>query len=137
MTTEEMLALSDELWTAFAERDWDRYFERTSPDIVTRTDPRWPDGGEFHGREEALRFLDSFLAPWESLRYERRGGNERVGDRLLEKGAWLGVGRTTKIEGRIDFTVVGKFRDGLMTRIEFFIVHDEALEYLRTGVRPD
>jgi hypothetical protein len=136
-TTEEMLATSDELWRALDARDWDRWFARAQPDFVLRTDPRWPDGGEFRGREEILRFMGSFLDPWESLRYERRAGPERVGDRMLEEGSWLGTGRTTGIDGRIDFSVVGEFREGLMSRLEFFIVHEEAQEYLRTGVRPD
>jgi len=136
MTSEEMLELSDACWEALNARDWDSYFEWVAPDLVTRTDPRWPDGGEFRGREQIMRFMEAFLDPWESLRYERRAGPERVGDRMMEEGSWLGTGRSTGIDGRIDFTVVGEFRGKLVSRLEFFLSHEEALDYLRTGERP-
>ncbi|MDP9187962.1 MAG: nuclear transport factor 2 family protein, partial [Actinomycetota bacterium] len=66
-----LLAVVDGLWKSFNGRDWDRFFTLTTADYVARTDPQWPGGGEFRGREQLLGFLEQFLEPWEAMRYER------------------------------------------------------------------
>jgi hypothetical protein len=45
------------------------------------------------------------------------------------------VGRTTGIEGRLDFTVVTTFEEALVKRIDFFISHDEALAFAEDRAR--
>jgi hypothetical protein len=136
VTKEEMVALSERGWASFNERDWDGFFANATPDIATRTDPRWPDGGEFIGREEIVPFIEAFLEPWDELRYERSEDPEVVGGKLVEKGAWVGTGRSTGIAGRIDFTSVLILRGGLIERLDVFFDHEDALEFARTGKRP-
>jgi hypothetical protein len=135
-TREEMQAISDRQWSAFNARDWEALYESTTPDFTAKTDPRWPGGGEFSGREAQMRFFEQFLDPWEKLRYERVGEPTALNGRMVERGAWIGVGRTTGIEGRLDFTVVTTFEDGLVKRLDFFISHDEALAFAEQGSEP-
>jgi hypothetical protein len=130
-----LVAVSDKLWTAFHARDWDAIFELTTDDFALSTDPQWPGGGEFATREELLRFLEQFLDPWEELRYVRRGEPALVGGRLVERGGWVGVGRSTGIEGTIEFTLVTTVENGLLKRSDYFIDHDQALAFAATGVR--
>jgi hypothetical protein len=132
-----MLALSERGWAAFNERDWDRFFANATSDVATRTDPRWPDGGEFIGREEIVPFLEAFLEPWDELRYERMEDPDVVDGKLVEKGAWVGTGRSTGIAGRIDFTSVMFVRGRLIERLDVFFDHEDALEFARTGKRPE
>jgi ketosteroid isomerase-like protein len=127
----DLVAVSEGIWSAFNARDWDRFFSLTTSDYVVRTDPRWPGGGEFHGRDELLRFLEQFLEPWEELRYERMAEPEPINGCVVERGRWAGRGRATGIEGSIEFTSVATLRDGLVARIDFFIDHGEALEFVR------
>jgi hypothetical protein len=136
LTEAELVELTDTLWEIFNERDWDRFFELTKPDFTAQTDPLWPDGGTLTGKEENIRFLNRFLEPWEALDYERREAPELINERLVERGSWIGTGRATGIDGRIDFTVVVEMTDGLVSRMEYFIDHAAAMEYATTGERP-
>jgi hypothetical protein len=130
-TPAEFLPILDGIWAAFNARDWDAFYSLTTEDYSARTDPRWPGGGGYHGREETERFLGQFLEPWEELRYERRADPVMVGGRAVERGAWLGTGRSTGLGGEIEFTVVATMRDGLLARSDFFIDHNEALAFAR------
>jgi hypothetical protein len=80
-----------------------------------------------------MRFFDQFLDPWEELRYERSGEPVILNGQMVEQGAWVGVGRATGIEGRIDFTLVTTIENGLVKRSDFFISHDEALAFASGG----
>jgi hypothetical protein len=128
---DELIRISDGVWKAFDDRDWDALYALTTPGFVVRTDERWPGGGEFHGREAQQRFFDQFLEPWETLSYERTAEPEVIGSRVVERGAWIGTGRSTGIEGRIDFTAVATLTDGLVARTDFFIDHDAAMAFAR------
>jgi hypothetical protein len=129
MTKAEMVEAADRSWDAFARRDLDTLFALARPDFAIKTDPLWPDGGEFTGREQIERFLGQFLEPWESLRFERTGEPEVIGGKLLQPGAWVGRGRATGIDGRIDFTVIATYEQGLTSRLDFFIKHEDALAF--------
>jgi hypothetical protein len=131
-----MVAVADELWEAFRLRDWDRLFALTSDDFAARTDPRWPDGAEFHGREEMTHFLEQFLDAWEELRFERTAEPEQAGEHLLERGRWVGRGRSTGIEGTIDFTVVQTFAGGRLARSDFFFEDDDARAFAHASPKP-
>jgi hypothetical protein len=131
----ELLAISDRLRSAFNARDWDAFYELTTDDFTAKTDPRWPGGGEFSSRDEQMRFFEQFLDPWEELRYERSGEPVVLKGQLVEQGAWVGVGRATGIEGKLDFTLVTTIEDGLVKRSDFFISHDEAVAFAQDGAR--
>jgi hypothetical protein len=131
LTAAEFLSLSDSIWAAFNARDWDAFYALTTDDYSTHTDPLWPGGGGFHGREEIDRSLRQFLEPWEELHYERKADPVMIGGRAVERGAWLGTGRSTGIVGEIEFTLVQTVRDRLLARSDFFLDHEDALAFAR------
>jgi hypothetical protein len=127
-----MLAVRDRLWTTFNARDWDAYFELATDDVVMRTDPAWPGGGTYRGREEIMHFAEQFLEPWEELRYEQVGDHDVIDERrLVERGSWVGSGLASGIAGTVEFTVVISFRGPLIERADFFLSEPEALEFAR------
>jgi ketosteroid isomerase-like protein len=114
---------------AFNARDMDRLFSLLTEDTVVRTDRDWPGGGEFRGRAQIEPFLIEFLDPWNELRYEVREEPVEVGPWLVERGRWHGTGRSSGIEGTIEFTSVARFEAGLMSRLDAFLSHDDALAF--------
>jgi len=119
-----------ELMDAWNIRDVDRMFSMVTGDVLLLTDPDWPGGGSFRGREEILRFTEEFLEPWEDVRYETVTEGAEVGGRLVERGRWSATGRSTGIEGTIEFTSVVSFAGPMMFRIAAYFDHDEALAHV-------
>lgn len=126
-------ALHDALFEAFNERDWSRFYSLFTPDFVVATDPAWPGGGEYRGREQFERFVEQFLEPWEELRYEPAGEPFEVNGRLIQRGSWVGRGRTTGIPGRVEFSVVTTARGERIARGDFFLSERDAIEFARSG----
>jgi hypothetical protein len=110
-------------------RDLDGMFSLLTTDILLRTDPGWPGGGEFHGREEITRFAMDFIDPWDDVRYETAEEAASVGGRLVKRGRWSATGHASGIHGTIEFTSVLSFDGPLITRMSVFLDHDEALAF--------
>jgi hypothetical protein len=54
----------------------------------------------------------------------------------VERGRWIGSGRSTEITTTLEFTVVASFTeadDPLVSRIDAFFDHEEALAHSRAG----
>ena len=117
---------SMEAWNA---RDFDGMFALLTEDVVLRTDPNWPGGDEFHGREEITGFATDFIEPWEDVRYETVEEAVEIGGRLVERGRWSATGRASGIHGTIEFSSVLSFRSPQVARMAVFLDHDEALAF--------
>jgi hypothetical protein len=128
----ELVALHERVFDAFNRRDWEGMFSLQTDDIAVRSDPRWPGGGEFRGREEIMRFMDQFLEPWEEIRYQAVSNPIEVNGRLVERGSWVGSGRSSGIPGTVEFTVVTSPRAGRMARMDVFLSHKDAVDYARS-----
>ncbi len=121
--------LGAEAMAAFNDRDWERFYSLAGEELSVRTDRRWPGGGQFQGRDEITRFLGQFLEPWAEIRYRRTTAPERQGDRWLERGRWEGSGASTGIPGTIDFSLVFSVSGDRIQRLDFFIDHEDAVEF--------
>jgi ketosteroid isomerase-like protein len=119
-----------EVMEAWNTRDLDRMFSMVTDDVMLLTDPDWPGGGSFQGRDQILRFMDEFVEPWEDVRYETVTEGFEVGDQFVERGRWSATGRTTGIEGVIEFTSVVSFAGPQISRMAAYFDHDEALAHV-------
>jgi ketosteroid isomerase-like protein len=122
-----MATLWHEVMRAWNSRDFERMHSMLTDDIVLRTDPDWPGGGEFRGKAELDGFLQEFMEPWREIQYEVIEKATRHGDRLVERGRWSGSGRSSGIQGTIEFTNVVSFEGALVSRNEVFVDHQAAL----------
>jgi len=118
------------LMGAWNDREVDRMFSFLTEDAELRTDPDWPDGGQFKGRDEISRFRNQFIEAWD-VDYERIADPIRVGDRLVERGRWSGKGRASGIEGTIEFTSVLTYEGRLISSMRAFFDHEEAVAFAR------
>ena len=128
-----MTALHEALFDAFNRRDWERFYSLFTPDFVVATDPAWPGGGEYQGREEFGRFMAQFLEPWDELRYEAVEEPFEVNGHLIQRGSWVGRGRATGIPASLEFSVVTTVSEKRIARGDFFLSERDAIEFARSS----
>jgi ketosteroid isomerase-like protein len=87
----------------------------------------WPEEAHVHGREAVWDFLVANEEPWEPGPYEL--------DEVADGGDLVAVrvrrdlrGKSSGVEVEFDLWVVATFRDGKVTRAEWFEDRQEALE---------
>ncbi len=116
-------------WEAWQRGDVDRVFEVFDPAIewdTTHYEP-WPEDELYRGQEEVRRFLEEWLASWDS--YEA-GVAEfiGVGDRVLALCWQRGVGRDSGVPVDQEWAQVLTVRDGKVVRVDNYSVLAEAFE---------
>jgi len=95
---------------------------------VVVTDPRFPDGGTFEGRDAIRGFYERLRQGWEDGTYVDLHDLREVGERVLGDFTWRGTGETSGVQASIDVTCVWTIRDGLITRAEFFFDRNGAMK---------
>jgi ketosteroid isomerase-like protein len=105
--------------------DWDAVAEALDPDILVRTDQRWPEQ-RIYGREALLA--------WYRGLQESGGVDVRIeeivdlGDRLLVHIHWHPRGAASGIEGDLRLSELVTIRDGRYIFVEYFLDRAEALK---------
>jgi ketosteroid isomerase-like protein len=100
--------------------------ELYDPDIVVRAPEGWPEPGPFVGREAAMREFEQLRETWDADALEPIGDFIDVGDRVVLRYTWRGVGHGP--ESNVEATCVFTVRKGKVLNIEYFWDHTEALE---------
>jgi ketosteroid isomerase-like protein len=113
---------------AYVAGDVDAYVEFFAEDVEVFPDVSLPEAKPFRGREQFRRFVAEVAEGWEG---SATGDIQEIfsaGERVIARADWGGKGRTSGIDLRSNLTSVCTFRDGKITRIEYFFNHAEALE---------
>jgi ketosteroid isomerase-like protein len=110
---------------AFRRGDWDAMAARLDPDVLVRTDARWPEQ-RFYGREAVMAF---YRGAWESLGPEARIEDiVDLGDRMLIRACWSVRGHQSDVQGEMRYSELNTYREGRLVFSEFFLDHAEALK---------
>ena len=112
-----------EAWNA---GDMDAYRELYDPDAVMEVTPDWPERGPFVGRDAVMQQLHQARAAFESDSLEFLSDLVAVGNRVIVRVAWHGVGRGPQSD--MEWTNVFTIRDSRILNVGFFWDHAEALE---------
>jgi ketosteroid isomerase-like protein len=105
--------------------DMDRLRELLDPDVILRAPDGWPEPGPFAGREAVMRQWEQMRETWDADVLEPIGEYITVGERVLVRFIWRGLGRGP--ESRMEMTYAGTVCDGRILGIEFFWDHADAL----------
>ena len=100
--------------------------ELYDPDAVMEVAPDWPEGGPFVGRDEVMHHLDQVRAAFDSDSLKFLNDLVAVGDRVVVRVLWQGVGRGPQSD--MEWTTVFSIRDARILSAEYFWDHAEALE---------
>jgi ketosteroid isomerase-like protein len=96
------------------------------PDSVMEVAPNWPEPGPFVGRDAVMQHLNQVRAAFDRDFGEILSDPVAVGDRVIVRMAWHGVGSGPQSD--MEWTNVFTIRDGLILKAEYFWDHAEALE---------
>ena len=105
--------------------DWDTVAAYLDPDILVRTDPRWP--------EQRLYGSEAVVAWYRSVR-ESMGPDlciEEIfdlGDRALIRKCWFIRGQHSGAQGEMRYSELNIYREGRMILSEIFLEHQQALK---------
>ena len=127
--SQENVELVRESCKAWVRGDFDATFERFHPEIewdTTRFED-WVESKVYRGKDEVRRFLDEWLAVWDS--YE--AGVEKVveaGDAVVVFWWQRMTGRQSGVPVELNSGQVWTLRGGKVLRTENYTDRDEALE---------
>jgi hypothetical protein len=100
---------------------------------VLVTDPLWPDGGRFEGREAWLEFLRKWEEAWSSIHYQVDDA-EQIGEAVVARSRWIVRGTSSEIDTEVSFSAVVRIDEqGGLRSSHFFFDHDRALEFARSA----
>ena len=129
----EALDVATRGFRLFNEGRLDEFYETMHPDGVLVTDPAWPGGGRYEGREAFKRFIRQFLDAFATVRFVQDRTPEGVGAAALFRGRWVGAGASTKIETEsVPFSVIFTARDGFVGQVHFVFDEERARELARS-----
>ncbi len=100
--------------------------ELYDPDAVMEGAPGWPEPGPFVGRDAVMQQLSRVRDAFDSDYLEFLSDLVAVGDRVIVRVAWHGVGSGPQSD--MEWTTVFTIRDGRIRNVEYFWDHAEALE---------
>ena len=100
--------------------------ELYDPQAVMVVARDWPEPGPFVGRDAVMEQLNQARAAFESDWAEFVSDLVVVGDRVIVRMDWHGVGRGPQSD--MEWTNVFTIRDGRIIKAEYFWDHAEAIE---------
>ncbi len=100
--------------------------ELYDPDAVMVVETDWPEAGPFVGRDAVMQQLTQARSAFDSDYVEFLRDPVAVGDRVIVRLAWHGVGSGP--QGDMEWTNVYAIGDGRFLKVQYFWDHAEALE---------
>ena len=108
--------------------DVDAFVDLFTDDGEVETDPRFPEGGTFSGRESVRLFIAGLHQGWQGGSAVTMKEMRRAGDSVLATLEWHATGERSGIEVSSDWFGLWTLRDGRIARLRFFYDRAEALE---------
>jgi ketosteroid isomerase-like protein len=108
--------------------DVDAFVDLFTDDGEVETDPRFPEGGTFSGRESIRRFIAGLHQGWQGGSAVTLKETRGEGDSVLAGWEWHAKGERSGIEVSSDWFGLWTLRDGRIARLRFFYDRAEALE---------
>mgnify|MGYP000663310610 CR=1 FL=1 len=102
------------------------------PDIVIRTAPDFPGGGEFRGQKAIDWFSDQFEEAWKSVLFEVSDMRAEA-DTVVVEGAWVVRGRESDAPMRLDFWATIRTRGDKVAALIYNWTEEEAMAEARGG----
>jgi ketosteroid isomerase-like protein len=108
--------------------DVDAFVDLFTDDGEVETDPRFPEGGTFSGRESVRRFIAGLHQGWAGGSAVTVKEMRRAGDSVLAYWSWHAKGERSGIDVSSDWFGLWTLRGGRVARLRFFYDRAEALE---------
>jgi ketosteroid isomerase-like protein len=113
---------------AYNAGDVDAFVDLFTDDGEVETDPRFPEGGTFSGREAVRRFIAGLHQGWQGGSAVTTKEMRPAGDSVLATLEWHATGERSGIDVSSDWFGLWTLRDGRIARLRFFYDRAQALE---------
>jgi ketosteroid isomerase-like protein len=114
-------------YEAFTRGDWETAFRAADPDIEVKTADRVTSPGTYRGIEEARRFFEDLLEPFEDVQAEPQRFFEQDDQiAVLVRMRFRPTGSSAVVENRVGH--LWTVRGGKVLRLEVFPEREKALE---------
>ena len=123
--SQESVEIARAMIDAVRRGDWEAIAARLDPDVLVRTDPRWPEQ-RIYGREAAVawyRGAQDSMGP--DIHIEEITD---LGDRALIRLHWVIRGQHSDAQGELRYSELNTYREGRLILSEFFLEHEQALK---------
>ncbi len=128
--SQDRIEIVREAIAAFNRRDLEAMFKHYDPEIEYHDAGDLPGGGVHHGLDAVRQHVEGYLDAWAETSVEV-DEIDLVGEQVLARIRYVGVGRTTGIEVETPpFFAVYDFRAERVLRVRQFATHADALRAL-------
>ena len=124
--SEENVDVVRDMLAAFNREDMAAFREVFDSHVIMRMAEGWPEPGPFMGRDAVLREIDQLRDTWDADAMRPAGDFIDVGDRVVVRLVWRGVGRGPQTD--MAFSGLYTLRNGKVIAIDQFWDHGEALK---------
>jgi hypothetical protein len=126
--SQENVEIVEAATAAFNAGDMDAYIGLCALSVEAYPDAGFPESRPLHGRRDFREWVEGLRAPWTSSRWIVHQARAIRPDRVFQRGEWRAVGAGSDIEISASYTIIYTVRDDLITKLEWFSHHDEALK---------
>lgn len=117
---------------AYNDRDIDSAVALCAADVNAFPDASvFPESGALVGRDEFRGFLEEIWSAWASGGITNVEALDLEDGRVLVQGDWGGTGISSGVEAYMNLSSIYTFRNGQISRAEYFFDHGRALEAAR------
>ena len=127
LVADDYVELVRRAFELFNAGDVDAFADLFTDDGEVETDPRFPEGGTFSGREAVRRFHAGLHESWQGTSAVTINEARRVGDSVLVAFAWRATGELSGVEVSSDVYSLWTLREGRIARVRYFYERTEAL----------
>ena len=114
---------------AYNAGDLDAALQFYAPDVEAFPDVSvFPDAVPLHGLGEYARWLEEIASAWTAVCWELEELFAVGEDRVVARALWGGEGVASGVRTTSSLTGVYTFREGRITRVEFYFDHEQALK---------
>jgi len=121
---ERVLAAND----AYNARESERFPDFYAEEVIAVPDASvFPEARPLRGNEQFRAWVEEIGSAWGHDRWRMREAFELAPDRVLVRGDWGGRGVASGIESYSSITGLFTLDDGMITQVEYFFDHAQAL----------
>jgi ketosteroid isomerase-like protein len=127
--SQENVDLALAFTAAYNARDIDAAVDLCVADVNVFPDASvFPESGSLVGRDNYRSLLEGSWSAWRSCAHTAEEVLDIGDGRVLIRGDWGGKGVASGVEVYQTLSAIYTVRDGRITKVEYFLDHDKALE---------
>jgi len=124
---EDKVEIAERLGDIWTTADWAQAEQHFWPDAEAQAPEGWPEAEDSKGWPAMQQQFERLKEAWAEDRWEIASTETVDEDTVLQHGHWRGHGRESGLELDLETWIIYRFRDGKVSRMEFYIDRGQAM----------